>query len=362
MFGLRYGINRNLDLRSSLVRINFDGFLGAREIAKADVRTKRPFDQANRDKGVAVEPWESKPSDLDPAPDSAPDTPEDPELSNPDSGADPAAKTKDSGGDEKSPEGDDLLNNSPNKDQSAKADDRQSGNDKGSPDAGSQAGKQDNNAQKSSDASSGENSSLAEKMRDAIANLLAKIKSQPKSGDGKQGGSSAQNNQQSAQQQNQNQPNSKGSSGDQQSQSNANSQSQGDQQSENGSQQSAQGNSEAKNSQQNSDGKSGIGKQDGDKAIREAEQLAAMGKISEIIGKRSENVKGEVMVEVSSGKQQLRTQYSERTAEHTEAGGEINRDEVPLAYQQYVQQYFEEIRKQPATKSKPDAKPKAAAN
>jgi hypothetical protein len=30
-----------------------------------------------------------------------------------------------------------------------------------------------------------------------------------------------------------------------------------------------------------------------------------------------------------------------------EAGSEIHRDEVPLMYQQFVEQYFEEIRKSP---------------
>ena len=87
-----------------------------------------------------------------------------------------------------------------------------------------------------------------------------------------------------------------------------------------------------------------------------------MGKLSEIIGKRAANITGEVMVEVSSGKQQLKTQYSDRNGSHAEAGGEINRDEVPLAYQQYVQQYFAQMRKLPAAKSKaaPDAKPSAA--
>ena len=86
-----------------------------------------------------------------------------------------------------------------------------------------------------------------------------------------------------------------------------------------------------------------------------------MGKISEIIGKRAANITGEVMVEVSPGKQQLKTQYSQQNATHVEAGGEINRDEVPLAYQQYVQQYFAQVRKLPAGKSKaaPDSKPSA---
>jgi hypothetical protein len=35
---------------------------------------------------------------------------------------------------------------------------------------------------------------------------------------------------------------------------------------------------------------------------------------------------------------------------------------VPLAYQQYVQQYFEEIRKEPAAKAKPDGKAKNSGN
>lgn len=88
-----------------------------------------------------------------------------------------------------------------------------------------------------------------------------------------------------------------------------------------------------------------MGKADGDKAIRDAEQQQAMGKISELFGKRAQNITGEVMVEVSGGKQQLRTQYSKSSAAHAEGGGEIHRDEVPLHQQHYVQQYFEEVRK-----------------
>ena len=96
------------------------------------------------------------------------------------------------------------------------------------------------------------------------------------------------------------------------------------------------------------EGRSGVGRQDGDKAIKEAEQLAAMGKISEILGRRAADLKGEVMVEVRSGNQQLKTQYSQKRTAHADSGGAIHRDEIPLIYQQYVQQYFEEIRKTPA--------------
>src|SRR2546425_9208525 len=85
-----------------------------------------------------------------------------------------------------------------------------------------------------------------------------------------------------------------------------------------------------------------------------------MRKISEIIGKRSANVTGEVTIEVNSSKQQLKTPYSESKAVHGESGGEINRDEVPVAFQQYVQQYFEQFRKQgaPAKGTGKDTAPK----
>ena len=93
------------------------------------------------------------------------------------------------------------------------------------------------------------------------------------------------------------------------------------------------------------EGRSGIGREEGSKELREAEQLAAMDKISELIGRRSQTLTGEVMVEVTSGKQQLRTAYSQQAAAHAEAGGEIHRDEIPLAYQSYVERYFQQVHK-----------------
>jgi len=92
---------------------------------------------------------------------------------------------------------------------------------------------------------------------------------------------------------------------------------------------------------------SGIGRQDGNKDTKLAEQLAAMGKISEIIGKRSASVTGEITIEVPSSQQRLQTPYSQSNATHTDAGGDVSRDEVPEIFQQYVQQYFEQLRKQP---------------
>ncbi|MBV9442577.1 MAG: hypothetical protein JO217_07760, partial [Acidobacteriaceae bacterium] len=74
-----------------------------------------------------------------------------------------------------------------------------------------------------------------------------------------------------------------------------------------------------------------------------------IGKLAEIIGKRSASVTGEMMVEASPGKQQLKTEYSQRLGHHADLGGEINRDEIPLADQQYIREYMELVRKQGRT-------------
>jgi hypothetical protein len=76
-----------------------------------------------------------------------------------------------------------------------------------------------------------------------------------------------------------------------------------------------------------------------------AEQQKALGKLSELLGKRALEVRGEVMVEVTNSKnQQLKTPYLNRTAAHSEAGSDLNRDEVPLHLQDYVQRYYEKVR------------------
>lgn len=207
----------------------------------------------------------------------------------------------------------------------------------------------------------GENNSLMDKFRDAMANLMNKIK-QP----GKQGGEQMAKNQQKQDGQGQGKgegskqgekgspqqgkPNAEGGDGEQK----------GDSEQEGGEQQQAakgKGSSDSNQPKGSDDPKSGMGSQDGAKDTRLAEQMQAMGKLSEIIGKRSEKQTGEVMVEVSSGKnQQLKTAYTQRTGQHADTGGEIHRDEVPLVYQQYVQSYFEQIRRT-APAPKPAVKP-----
>jgi hypothetical protein len=187
-----------------------------------------------------------------------------------------------------------------------------------------------------------------DKLRDAMSNMMNKMKPSQKQGD------QSQQNAQNGQQNGKADKNQKQQSAKNQDQK-ANPDSQSDQQSDQSDQkQSAEAKGSEKSSDKNAaqDSKSGVGSADGDKSAKEAEQLAAMGKISEILGKRSQNVTGEVMVEVGSSKQQLKTPWAQRQATHVEAGSEIHRDEVPLIYQQFVEQYFEEIHKAPAAAKK----------
>ena len=90
--------------------------------------------------------------------------------------------------------------------------------------------------------------------------------------------------------------------------------------------------------------------------IKQAEDLAAMGKISEIIGKRSSTITGEATVEVQATSQQLKTAYAPGMAQHAQSGGEVNRDEVPVAMQPFVQEYFKQARK-PEPAAAPSATP-----
>lgn len=222
------------------------------------------------------------------------------------------------------------------------------GNDGDNANSGQQGKQQEGKqgSQKQDPNNSGDNNSLMSKVKDAVQNLLSRMKPQQNQSGGQQ-----QSGEQKGQQ-GKGQPN-----GSKQQSAKNGQQQQGDQQSEG---QDGQSGEQAQNSQEqqgkgqgNSDSKqaskqpgSGVGSQDGDKRLKEAEQLAAMGKISEIIGKRSQTLTGETTVEVQQTSQQLRTQYTNRTAQHTQGGAEINRDEVPVALQSYVESYFEQVRKQ----------------
>lgn len=349
IFAVRYGVTRSLDLRTSLVQIAFNGLMGSDEIAAAKKKGSPAKPGSNRpiENALTVDPWESKALDQQGAPESALNTVETPDVNNPNYNTESNAKANGTPSQdpvqqpgEASSEGD---KSAPGSDQNP--DNASAQNKDGSKQGKQQGGEQQDKAGNGS----GENSSLADKMRDALSNLMSKLKPQSKQNEGKQNGQQSQG-QQSAQRQGKDEKGSQQQG--KQSDATSSPDQQGDQEGQSSDKAaSAQNKSGNKSSDRppSQDGKSGVGKEDGDKSAREAEQLAAMGKISEIIGKRQQNMTGEVMVEVSSGKQQLKTQYSQRKAAHTDAGGDMNRDEVPLAYQQFVQQYFEEIRKAPAT-------------
>lgn len=188
------------------------------------------------------------------------------------------------------------------------------------------------------------------RMKDALSSMMAKMNaatSSQQSKNGQQDATDSKSSQQSQaagrpQQGNQQQQQSQNQAANQNE--NAEGQAQGQTSEKQGT---TQGKSSDQSAQKGSDAHSGVGQQDGDKDIKNAEQLKAMGKLAEIIGKRSANLTGDMTVETSSGKQQqLKTTYSQRVGQHTDAGGEINHNQVPLAYQQYVREYMEQVRKQ----------------
>ncbi|WP_051669390.1 hypothetical protein [Bryobacter aggregatus] len=203
----------------------------------------------------------------------------------------------------------------------------------------------------------GDKSSLMDKFKDAMANMMNKMKSEDKGQQGKQDQQKGQQDQQQgngqqqqAQKGQQQQQQGKQQSGQQQADPNGQQQGEGSEKSQ---QQQAKGGDQS-NQPSSADAKAGMGKQDGAKNIELAEQEKAMGKISEVFGKRAQNLQGEIMIEVSSSKSQsLKTSYSGKNAGHSDTSGVIQRDEVPLIFQNYVQRYFEELRKSPAPTAPP---------
>ncbi|MEQ1946051.1 MAG: hypothetical protein ABL995_02610 [Bryobacteraceae bacterium] len=195
---------------------------------------------------------------------------------------------------------------------------------------------QSTQSQESAEGKQSQDPSMLDKLKEALSDMLNKMKPQSNQNSKNQKGQKGDQQQQAQQAQGQGNPDQGGDESDQQNngRQSAEGEAQGDQ---------AQG-------QKSEDAKSGVGDQEGDKALRDAQALKAMGKISELFGKRAENVSGSVMMEVGSTKQQLKTGVVQRNAAHAEAGSEIHRDEVPMMYEQFVQQYFEQIRKPAATK------------
>lgn len=332
LFVWRYGVTRSLSLRPPLVNLAFDTFrlTPAEQASQRKTPAQRLIDEQLQKMGI-------------PANEQAART-----ATNEETG-DATHTTRAPDGDLTAPR--DEAAAPPNAEDGDNAEDggeRSTGNDsregasQDQPPSGSQSS--DRKAQPE------EHNPLLDKLRDAMANLLAKMKIKPPPGVPMRSGGT-----QTAQKGRHASRSDKGTpgAGEQSAEGAERSLAQAGQQS--GSEQSAQpgqGQSQTGAPRQASaqDSKSGAGRQDGDKALRDAEQMAAMGKLSEILGRRSAEVGGEIMVEVKSGKQDLKTSYSQSSATHADTGGEIHRDEIPLLYQPYVEQYFEQVHKAPAKK------------
>ncbi len=342
LFAVRYAVLNTMSLEPSLVKTAFDTFFGPDAEKKQVAKQKQ------------------SPSDRNPIDPGNPDAPTTQNEQMPEQQT-PTVETPDS----KSPTSPDASKSAANTQQKTSPDDQGENGEKG--EKGDQSkgadGDQDkadkSSADKSKDGKNDkgntENSSMLDKLKDAVSNMMNKMKSNPP-----KEGQNSQQNAQDAKSGGQQKSDKKGDQNQKGSQSDSqDADAQSDQQQDQGDKsekkQSANSKSGDKSQDKNNspDAKSGIGSSDGDKTAKEAEQQNAMGKISEILGKRSQNVTGEVMVEVGSTKQQLKTPWAQKQATHVEAGSEIHRDEVPLQYQQFVQQYFEEIRKTPEAKPKP---------
>ena len=342
LFGLRYGLDRRLDLRPPLTRLVQDklGYTEARQAARERQNPAAHDPKRPAEPGVSLDDSQQKsPGELDAAPDSALDTVDVPDVdkktasSRTDSKQ--LAQATELEGEQNKSEGEEGVSANPGNQQSADGRKGPSG-----------AGKQGQGEEPSS-GNPGENSGLLGKFRDAMSSLMNRMRQQPGAKGAQQQAGAQNSGQQKSQSGNAAQNGKQGQQAGDGQQADAEDGQPGDD------------SQNAQNSQSGSPGESGqqpatkqpgsgIGRQDGSKDVKLAGQLAAMGKISEIIGKRAANVSGELTVEVENSNQQLRTPYARRETHHTEAGGEINRDEVPVALQAYVQEYFEQVRKQAA--------------
>jgi hypothetical protein len=359
LFALRYGVTKTLDLRPPIVRIGFHFHSGIHQRASLKAPA-RQLPGLLKEMGIPIDGGsENKSGVADGARDSRAQS-----VKIPDAAKDAAAKGKSANqanGGTKGAERDGQPDDGQDAG-SAVAENIGNDGERNAQNQGAQTGESPGgpSAAKQNAGSSGEESSLINKMRDAMANLLSRLKLQNKGGQSKPSSSSLQSSAQNGHQRPSAAQKGGPGQGRNQSAGSPNGEPQGDQEASDGSQeaQAAQGQHGSQDGDQrpSKEGRSGVGRDDGAKDIKAAEQLAAMGQITEILGKRSQNVTGEVMVEVSSGKQQLQTPYTRRDAAHMDAGAEIHRDEIPLAYQSYVQQYFEEVRKAGSEKQEAGSK------
>jgi hypothetical protein len=344
LFAVRYGLSRKLDLKQPIANFLPESLAGGKTVHQANNQRRNPkqVPETPDDGNGASDQDQKGPGQQDP-------NQEMQTAGEPESKSDAKTDSKSAPGQKSSEQGDSQMASDDQDSQSdakggKEGDENQSGQ-QGDSKAG-QSEKQQNGKHQDS-ANNDENSSLMSKMKDAFQNLMSKVKPQQNQQGAPQQGSQEQNSRQGKPQQGQKGQNNKDGqqqTGNQQGDAQEGEDGQEAKNNENAQQGKGQGKSDSQQSSKQPG--SGIGSQDGDKAIKNAEQLAAMGKISEILGKRSATISGEATVEVQSTSQQLHTPYAQKGAQHTQGGAEISRDEVPVSLQPYVQQYFEQLRKQ----------------
>jgi hypothetical protein len=343
LLGVRYGVLGSLDLNQPLARMEFEIFEAPTNVQAAGKKTaiQERFEEQLKQLGLSVD-------DLNDAQDNA-------LMPNEEN----VSAVSDPGGEQREPGKNPQQSATPQSQEEMEASE---GGEKAQGEASDaadgttepeQASQPKNPPAKPKDGSSGSQDGLMDKMRNALANLMNKLK-MPARSESQQASSNQPSPGEKGQQQ---QASQKGmqsqNKSDGQGQPSPDQEGEQDGEGEKTAGQQARAGDKSSDKPGSEDSKSGMGKQDGSKDIQDARQLAAMGKISEIFGKRAEQITGEMTVEVSSGKQNLKTGYSGRNAQHIDTSSEVNRDEIPLAYQSYIQRYYDELRKSPA---KADAK------
>lgn len=313
LFFTRYLVTGSLDLSTSLIDMVVDNFFvtPAEElVAKAERKNPGSLDPSQQ----AVTPE-----------DKAQEPPPDSEKGNELKSSDPSEANDGDGQQsqdeqESSEEGEGSKDGAP---QDKKGDEEErSGDDKGQGESQPQ-----------------DQRSMMDKLRDAVNNLMNKMKSDPAQNKAQKGGEKQQAKQNKGEK---SQEKSEKADGEPQA---------SDQQGDQGDPKDAK-QANAPGQKTSEEAKSGAGQDDGKKAIENAKELEAMGKMSELLAERSAAISGDMLVEVGSTNQQLKTAMTQQKAGHTDAGGEIHRDQVPLAYQTFVDRYFQEVRKAPAPKKK----------
>ena len=295
LFALRYGLSRRLDLKQPLANFLPESLSGGKNVRQADNARRNPKKSPEAPgEGVGALDQDQK------APGQQNANPEMQTAGESESLPDAKTDSKSSPGQKSSEQGDNQMA-SDDQDSQSEGNAGKSGEENQSGQQGDSKSGQSDKPQPGSkqDSNANDNSSLMSKMKDAFQNLLSKVKPQQNQQGSPQQGNQEQNSRQGKAQQGQKGQNNKDGqqqNGNQQGDAQEGEDGQEAKNSDNAQQGKGQGKSDSQQSSKQPG--SGIGSQDGDKAIKNAEQLAAMGKISEILGKRSATISGEATVEV----------------------------------------------------------------